>query len=187
MSRKQKSFGDCKAEGSVWITLTTGEYHPDILVSACGLYKPVLGMFIAASSNPGDLVLDAFCGSGTTMQAAYNLDRAWIGIDCAEEAICSVLKRLNIGSEKMGDFVSGKTARTYKPHELLDEGNFAQSLFGTCSFQFWVSDANLEQVKKDFKVKVAEPQKHSALSELAKAVDPAIKAASLAVLAKMIS
>ena len=80
-----------------------------------------------------------------------------------------------------------KTTRTYKPHELLDEGNFAQSLFGTCPFQFWVSDANLEQAKKDFKVKVAEPQRHSALSELAKAVDPAIKAASLAVLAKMIS
>ena len=147
----------------------------------------MLENIIAASSNPGDLVLDAFCGSGTTMQAAYNLGRAWIGVDCAEEAICSVLKRFNIGSEKMGDFVSGKTARMYKPHELLDEGNFAQSLFGTCPFQFWVSDANLEQAKKDFKVKVAEPQRHSALSELAKAVDPAIKAASLAVLAKMIS
>lgn len=147
----------------------------------------MLENIIAASSNPGDLVLDAFCGSGTTMQAAYNLGRGWIGVDCAEEAVCSVLKRFNIGSEKMGDFVSGKTARTYKPHELLDEGNFAKSLFGTCPFQFWVSDANLEQVKKDFKVKVAEPQKHSALSELAKAVDPAIKAASLAVLAKMIS
>ncbi|MBO4526806.1 MAG: hypothetical protein J5743_04195, partial [Victivallales bacterium] len=45
MSRKQKSFGDYKAEGSVWITLTTGEYYPDILVSACELYKPVLVMF----------------------------------------------------------------------------------------------------------------------------------------------
>ena len=147
----------------------------------------MLENIVAASSNPGDLVLDAFCGSGTTMQAAYNLDRRWIGIDREEEAICAVLKRFNIGSEKMGDFVSGKTARTYKPHELLDEGNFAQSLFGTCPFQFWASDVNLEQAKKDFKVKVAEPQRHSALSDLAKAVDPAIKAASLAVLAKVIS
>ena len=45
LTKKLKSFGDYKAEGSAWITLTTGEYYPDILVSACELYKPVLVMF----------------------------------------------------------------------------------------------------------------------------------------------
>lgn len=45
MAKKVKSFGDYKADGNVWITLTTGEYYPDILVSACELYKPVLVMF----------------------------------------------------------------------------------------------------------------------------------------------
>ena len=45
MAKKKKSFGDYKADGNVWITLTTGEYYPDILVSACELYKPVLVMF----------------------------------------------------------------------------------------------------------------------------------------------
>ena len=118
----------------------------------------MLENIISASSNPGDLVLDAFCGSGTTMQAAYNLGRTWIGIDCAEEAICSVLKRFNIGSERMGDFVSGKMTRTYKPYELLDKGNFSQGLFGTCPFQFWVSDANLEKTEAEFKIKFSEPQ-----------------------------
>ena len=77
--------------------------------------------------------------------------------------------------------------RLYKPHELLDESNFPQSLFGTCPFQFLVSDANLKQAQKDFMVKVSDPQRHSALSELAKAIDPTIKAASLAILAKVIS
>ena len=148
----------------------------------------MLENIIAASSNPGDLVLDAFCGSGTTMQAAYNLGRAWIGVDCAEEAICSVLKRFNIGSEKMGDFVSGKTARMYKPHELLDERNFAQSLFGTCPFQLLVAEDKLNQAKADFKVKIPESAKYSVLTDIAKkAVDPAIKVASLAVLVKVIS
>ncbi|MBO4288203.1 MAG: site-specific DNA-methyltransferase [Kiritimatiellae bacterium] len=110
----------------------------------------MLENIVAASSNPGDLVLDAFCGSGTTMQAAYNLGRTWLGIDCAEEAVCSVLKRFNIGCERMGDFVSPAESRVYKPHELLDEDNFASSLFGTCPFQFWVSEANLGQAKTDF-------------------------------------
>ena len=148
----------------------------------------MLENIVAASSNPGDIVLDAFCGSGTTMQAAYNLGRSWIGIDCEEEAICSVLRRFNIGSEKMGDFVTDKASKTYKPHELLDEKNFAQSLFGTCPFQFLVAEDKLDQAQADFKVKIPESEKHSVLTDIAKkAVDPAIKAASLAVLVKVIS
>jgi site-specific DNA-methyltransferase (adenine-specific) len=45
--------------------------------------KPValLERIIQASSNPGDVVLDAFCGSGTTLVAAQKLDRRWLGID----------------------------------------------------------------------------------------------------------
>ena len=36
---------------------------------------------IKASSNPGDLVMDPFCGCGTTIDAAHTLNRRWIGID----------------------------------------------------------------------------------------------------------
>ena len=45
MIKKRKSFGDYKEEGNLWITLSTGEFYPDILVSACELYKPVLVLF----------------------------------------------------------------------------------------------------------------------------------------------
>ena len=128
----------------------------------------MLENIVSASSNPGDLVLDAFCGSGTTMQAAYNLGRSWIGIDCEEEAVCSVLKRFNVGSEKMGDFVTGKAARHYKPHELLDNRNFSQSLFGTCPFQFLVSEGKIGQAKADFKVRIPDSDKRSTLSDIAK-------------------
>jgi site-specific DNA-methyltransferase (adenine-specific) len=43
--------------------------------------EALLSYLIQASSNPGDLVLDAYCGSGTTLVAAQRLDRSWIGID----------------------------------------------------------------------------------------------------------
>ena len=51
--------------------------------------KPLklLERIIAASSNPGDLVLDPFCGCGTTIVAAHNLDRRWPGIDISPVAI----------------------------------------------------------------------------------------------------
>jgi len=51
--------------------------------------KPValLERIIAASTNPGDVVLDPFCGCATTMEAAHKLKRHWIGIDVAIHAI----------------------------------------------------------------------------------------------------
>ena len=51
--------------------------------------KPValLERIIAASSNEGDVVLDPFCGCGTTLEAAHKLKRRWIGIDIASHAI----------------------------------------------------------------------------------------------------
>ncbi|MDD9852210.1 MAG: site-specific DNA-methyltransferase [Gammaproteobacteria bacterium] len=49
---------------------------------------------INASSAPGDLVMDCFCGSGTTLVAARNLGRRWIGIDESKRAVDVAKKRL---------------------------------------------------------------------------------------------
>ncbi len=56
--------------------------------------KPValLERIISASSNPGDVVLDPFCGCATTIEAAHNLGRRWIGIDIAIHAVKRVAK-----------------------------------------------------------------------------------------------
>ena len=59
--------------------------------------KPValLERIIKASSNKGDVVLDPFCGSGTTIAAASKLNRRWIGIDKERVAITLTHRRLN--------------------------------------------------------------------------------------------
>jgi DNA methylase len=59
--------------------------------------KPLelLERIIRASSNPGDLVLDPFCGCGTTIHAAQKLARQWIGIEVTHLAISLIEKRLN--------------------------------------------------------------------------------------------
>ncbi|HUT28233.1 MAG TPA: DNA methyltransferase [Sedimentisphaerales bacterium] len=58
--------------------------------------KPLalLDRIIKASSNPNDIVLDAFCGCGTALVAAENLGRQWIGIDISPTACRVMAKRL---------------------------------------------------------------------------------------------
>lgn len=54
----------------------------------------MLKMIISTSSNPEDIVMDAFCGSGSTLIAAQELNRQWIGIDSSKHAIVVCKKRL---------------------------------------------------------------------------------------------
>jgi len=58
--------------------------------------KPLslLERIISIASNPGDVVLDPFCGCGTTVDAAERLGRKWIGIDITYIAVDLILKRL---------------------------------------------------------------------------------------------
>ena len=55
----------------------------------------MLKLIVETSSNEGGLVLDCFCGSGTTLVAAQLLNRNWIGIDQSESAIKVTQKRLS--------------------------------------------------------------------------------------------
>ena len=53
----------------------------------------LLERIVAASSNPGDVVLDPFCGCGTTVVAAQNLNRRFVGIDISHFAIDLIRSR----------------------------------------------------------------------------------------------
>ena len=63
--------------------------------------EELLQRVLLASSNPGDLVLDCFAGSGTTLVVAEKLGRRWVGVDCGKLAIYTMQKRLlNIADSK---------------------------------------------------------------------------------------
>ena len=68
----------------------------------------MLKRIIETSSRPGDLVLDCFAGSGTTLVAAEELGRQWIGVDIGDEAISTITERFKNGSKPMGDYVKKK-------------------------------------------------------------------------------
>ncbi len=85
----------------------------------------LLNRVIKASSNPGDLVLDCFAGSGTTLAVAEKLGRRWIGVDCGKLAIYTMQKRLlNIAESK--DLEDPQKKKKYgkqcKPFTLYNAG-----------------------------------------------------------------
>jgi site-specific DNA-methyltransferase (adenine-specific) len=67
--------------------------------------KPIalLERIIRASSRPGDVVLDPFCGCGTAIAAAQKLGRQWIGIDITHLAISLIKSRLSEMFPELGD------------------------------------------------------------------------------------
>lgn len=66
----------------------------------------MLKMIVEASSDKGDIVLDCFAGSGTTLGAADETGRKWIGVDESPESIRAIFKRFVTGLELYGDYVS---------------------------------------------------------------------------------
>ena len=65
----------------------------------------LLRHIVRTSSNPGDLVVDCFCGSGTTLFAAAELGRRWIGVDSSETAIGISEQRLVTLAQKSSNCV----------------------------------------------------------------------------------
>lgn len=82
--------------------------------------KPValLKRIIQMASNEGDLILDPFCGSGTTLVAAKLLNRAYIGIDISSDAINLATRRLEVLCESTSSLLSdGVDKYLTKNHE----------------------------------------------------------------------
>lgn len=58
-------------------------------------HSGMLDLIVNTSSNSDSIVLDCFCGSGTTLRAAQKFGRRWIGIDESEEAIKAAREKLS--------------------------------------------------------------------------------------------
>jgi adenine-specific DNA-methyltransferase len=78
----------------------------------------LLKLIISASSNEGSMVMDFFCGSGTTLIAAQELNRNWIGIDQSEQAIKITKRKLNNIEKTFFSDCSYSYLEAEKNHEL---------------------------------------------------------------------
>ena len=91
------AFGNCRLEGGVDFR---GGKKPEILL------QKILTHF----SNPGDLVLDSFLGSGTTAAVAHKMGRRWIGVEMGDQVYTHCLPRLK--KVINGEDASGVTKST---------------------------------------------------------------------------
>ncbi len=87
--------------------------------------EALLKRIIITSSNPGDIVADFFCGSGTTLAVAEKLGRRWIGSDLSKFAIQVTRKRLlDIHNSKDLQNEGKQYGKRARPFELKNIGNY---------------------------------------------------------------
>lgn len=96
--------------------------------------EALLRRIIEASSDEGMLVLDPFCGCGTTIIAAHRLGRRWIGIDITHLAIGLMKRRLRdtFGEDAVPKRVIGEPASVQDAAALAEQDRY--------QFQFWAVD-----------------------------------------------
>jgi site-specific DNA-methyltransferase (adenine-specific) len=93
--------------------------------------KPLalLERIIQASSNPGDVVLDPFCGCGTAVVAAEKLKRKWVGIDITHLGITAMKYRLKEAFPGISFKVKGEPTDNGAARQLASEDRY--------QFQWW--------------------------------------------------
>jgi DNA modification methylase len=120
--------------------------------------EALLKRIIEASSNKGDLVLDAFCGCGTTVAVAQQLERRWIGIDISPTAIKVIQRRLkrmlgaieDINYVIIGMPTTAEALRELEPFEfqnrvVIDElrGNLTRKKVGDMGLDGYIPSGEL--------------------------------------------
>lgn len=103
----------------------------------------MLKLIVNASSNPGDIVLDCFAGSGTTLGAAFECERNWIGVDNSTQSLISILKRFTKGMDVYGDYVS----KSIESYVQCSFENFEEK----CKFDIWSTSLTKDIVTKVYK------------------------------------
>jgi DNA modification methylase len=95
--------------------------------------EALLDRIVSASSNPGDIVMDPFCGCGTAIAVAEKRDRKWIGIDITHLAIAAIVNRMEsafpgIMIRRHGEPVDLGGAHALAQHDRYDFQNWALTL-----------------------------------------------------------
>ncbi len=114
---------------------------------------------VQVASNPGDIVLDSFLGSGTTAAVAQKIDRNWIGIEMGEHSTAYCVPRLkkvvdgdNIGISEAVGWEGGGGFRFYRlgPSVFAEDGSIQPDIrFPTLASHIWFAETGKPWVEPD--------------------------------------
>jgi len=111
-----------------------GSVHREYIGYPTQKPEELLRRIIESVTDKGDIVLDAFAGSGTTLAVAEKLGRRWIGIDCGKLAIYTIQRRMLNLREKIGN--KGKPL-TPRPFTLYHAGLYDFSTLKRLPWEEW--------------------------------------------------
>ncbi len=101
-------------------------------------HEQLLDRVIRSFSSLGDVILDCFAGSGTTLTVAEKLGRRWIGVDCGKLAVYTMQKRLlSITESKDLEDPKKKYGKTCKPLTLYNAGLYDFSKLKELPWESW--------------------------------------------------
>jgi len=126
-----------KLVDDVWDDIPTVMHaNPNFLDFSTQKPEALLKRIILTSSNPGDVIADFFCGSGTALVVAEKLGRRWIGCDLSRYAIHLTRKRL-LEINKSKDLLKDKKIynKSANPFEILNLGKYERQYWQIKTFK----------------------------------------------------
>ncbi|MBZ0088702.1 MAG: site-specific DNA-methyltransferase, partial [Thermomonas sp.] len=142
---QKKSYLRGATLGSVWTDIPPVNSQAEERVGyPTQKAEALIARIITASSNPGDLVADFFCGSGTTAAVAEKLGRKWIATDLGKFAIHTTRKRM-IGVQRQ----LKADGKDYRAFEILNLGKYERQHYIGIHPQITQMDADSEKQGKD--------------------------------------
>ncbi|KKM20539.1 hypothetical protein LCGC14_1644440 [marine sediment metagenome] len=141
-----------RAIGDVWKINILGSNSKERLGYPTQKPEALLERIILTSSNEGDIVLDMFCGTGTTLAVAKKLNRKFIGVDFSHTACTLMAERIKY---PMGDIIgmpmTFEDVKKMKPFEFQ---NWACRRFGGISNPKKVADGGIDGWKSGVPIEV---------------------------------
>lgn len=142
--------------------------------------ETLLERVILASSNQGDIVLDPFCGCGTSIAVAHKLGREWIGVDVSPTAVAVMRERMNklgatfkvdglpttvadlkqLGPYEFQNWVVKRVVGTVSARKSGDMGIDGYSFFEALPIQVKQSESVGRNVVDNFETAVSRAGKH---------------------------
>ena len=125
-------------------SLGTRNQSPEYLNYPTQKPEDLLERIIKASSNEGDIVLDCFCGSGTTLAVAEKLGRKWIGADLGKFAIHTTRKRMIETQRQLK-----KDNKNFRAFEILNLGKYERQYYTGKNFDLSQEQQDIQQMNKE--------------------------------------